>query len=83
MYTHCKSDAKHPTSITYNYGKDWIMKQNKEKMERPAPWPDPPEKISKLDIGDYNGDLQSIYAIENKINEIIDFINPHIKKEIK
>lgn len=48
---------------------------NKEKMQRPAPWPDPPEKLSKLNIGDDNGDLQSIYAIEDKINEIVDFLN--------
>ncbi len=41
------------------------------------------EKISKLCIGDYNGDLQSIYAIEDKVNEIIDVVNTHVKKEIK
>ena len=57
------------------------MKQNKEKMERPEPWPNPPEKISKLDIGDDNGSLLSIYAIEDKINEIIDVINKGHKPE--
>jgi len=39
------------------------------------------EEISKLKIGDYNGDLQSIYAIEDKINDIIDVINIFIRKE--
>lgn len=37
-------------------------------------------KISKLDIGNHD-DLLAIYAMEDKINDIIDFINTHIKKE--
>jgi hypothetical protein len=41
------------------------------------------EEISKLNIGDDNGSLMSIYAIEDKINEIIDVVNTYTKKEIK
>jgi hypothetical protein len=39
------------------------------------------EEISKLNIGDDNGSLLSIYNIEDKINEIIDVVNTYIRKE--
>jgi hypothetical protein len=40
------------------------------------------EEISKLNLDDYkDGDLRSLWNIEDKINEIIDVVNTYIRKE--
>lgn len=49
--------------------KEWTKHLENKKKEKIL------DKISKLHIGDDNGSLMSIYAIEDKINEIIDFLN--------
>lgn len=48
--------------------KEWNKHLENKKKEKT-------DEISELRIGDDNGSLMSIYAMEDKINEIIDFLN--------